>query len=95
MILAFLTMSPVGSGIHLHDAVKLVIEVIKKSGLNYQLGAMGTTLEAPDLPSLFHLVQTAEEILFSNGYQRVIFSLKVDDRRDKYADISSKINSVL
>lgn len=95
MVLAFLTMSPIGSGIHLHKAVKKVIDVIKRSGLKYELGAMGTTIEAPDLSTLFQVVQDAETTLFSEGFQRVVFSLKVDDRKDKKASISSKINSVL
>ena len=54
---------PIDKGDHIGDYVSKVIQFIKDSGLNYQFGPMGTTIEAQTVPELLKVVETAYEIM--------------------------------
>jgi uncharacterized protein (TIGR00106 family) len=94
MILAQLSVYPVGEGTSLSHFVKKGIKVIKDSGYTYEIGGMSTAIEVPDLDALFSLVKKVHQAHLNAGGQRIIIDLKVDDRRDKDATISSKRNAV-
>ena len=94
MILAQLSVYPVGEGTSLSRFVKKGINIIKASGYHYEIGGMSTCVEVPDLDALFHLVKQVHRAHVDEGGQRIIIDLKVDDRRDKDATIGSKRNAV-
>ena len=94
MILAQLSVYPVGEGTSLSRFVKKGINIIKASGYHYEIGGMSTFVEVPDLDALFHLVKQVHRAHIDGGGQRIIIDLKVDDRRDKDATIGSKRNAV-
>ena len=94
MILAQLSVYPVGEGTSLSRYVKKGVKVIKDSGYTYEIGGMSTAIEVPDLDALFSLVKKVHQAHLDEGGQRIIIDLKVDDRRDKNATIGSKRNSV-
>lgn len=94
MILAQLSVFPVGEGTSLSRFVKKGIQVIKDSGFAYDVGALSTAIEAPDIDSLFGLVKKIRQAHLDEGARRVIVELKIDDRHDKDATLSSKINAV-
>jgi uncharacterized protein (TIGR00106 family) len=94
LILAQLSVYPVGEGTSLSRFVKKGIKVIKASGYTYEIGGMSTAIEVPDLDALFSLVKRVHQAQLDAGGQRIIIDLKVDDRRDKVATISSKRNAV-
>ncbi len=70
------------------------IQVIKESGFNYEIGGLSTTIEVPDLDSLFTLVKKVHQAHLAEGAKRIMIDLKVDDRRDKEATIESKRKAV-
>ena len=84
MILAQLSIYPIGSGINLGRFVKLHLSSRR----------MSTSIEVPDLPELFDLVSKIRQAQPEEGAQRIIIELKVDDRHDKQATLQNKINSV-
>ena len=94
MILAQLSVFPVGEGTSLSRFVKKGMKVIKESGYTYEIGGMSTAIEVPDLDALFNLVKKVHQAHVEAGGQRILIDLKVDDRRDKDATINSKRNSV-
>ena len=94
MILAQLSVYPIGDGTSLCRFVKKGIEVIKESGYTYEIGGMSTAIEVPDLDALFLLVKKVHQAHVDEGGQRIAIDLKVDDRRDKDATIGSKRNAV-
>ena len=57
MILAQLSVYPIGEGTSLSRFVKKGVAVIKESGYKYEVGGMSTAVEVPDLDSLFDLVK--------------------------------------
>ena len=94
MILAQLSVYPIGEGTSLSRFVKKGVEVIKASGYSHEIGGMSTTIEVPDLDALFSLVKKVHQAHLDAGGQRIVIDLKVDDRRDKDATIGSKRNAV-
>ncbi len=61
--------------------------------VKYQLTPMSTVLEG-DLDNILSLIRRVHEVPFDNGAMRVSTSIKIDDRRDKQASMSQKLNSV-
>ena len=94
MLLAQLSVYPIGSGVSLGRYVKKGVRIIEESGYTYQVGGMSTSVEVPDLKELFELVNKIRQAQIDEGAERVIIELKVDERRDKDATLQGKINSV-
>ena len=93
-MIAQLSVYPIGEGTSLSGFVKKGIAVIDKSGYTYEVGSMGTTIETPDLNTLFELIKQVHEAHVEEGASRIIIDLRVDDRRDKTATIKSKKEAV-
>ncbi len=84
MITADFAIVPVGTqDTECKEYVKSAVQVIKDSGLKYQLTGMGTQIEAETLEELYQVISKAQEAVFKAGTDRVYSIIKVDDRRDK------------
>ena len=94
MIIAQLSIAPVGKGTSLSKYVQIVLSILKNEKVTFQTNAMGTVLEVENLEVLFEVVQKAHTAVLQAGAQRVITELKIDDRRDKNATITSKLESL-
>jgi uncharacterized protein (TIGR00106 family) len=94
MVLAQFSVYPLGEGTSLSRFVKKGIQVVKESGYKYEIGGLSTTVEVPDLDSLFQLVKKVHQAHLGEGAKRIVIDLKVDDRRDKDATIDTKRNAV-
>lgn len=94
MILAQLSIYPVGAGVSLGRFVKKGVKIIEESGYTYQVGGLSTAVEVPELQDLFDLVSRIRQAQLDEGAQRLIIEIKVDDRRDKDATLAGKIGSV-
>jgi uncharacterized protein (TIGR00106 family) len=94
VIIAELSIFPTSEGASVSRFVKEVIRVIEESGLKNQTGGMSTTIEAPDLASLFKVVSEAHAVILKMGAKRVHIDLRVDHRLDKEATIASKLHAV-
>ncbi len=70
-----------------------VRELQKEKELKYEFTSMGTTIEG-DLDRLLAVARRMHETAFAAGAQRVVTTIKIDDRRDEVASIQSKINTV-
>jgi uncharacterized protein (TIGR00106 family) len=74
--------------------VARALRVLEKAdGIDYELTPMGTVIEG-DLEVILPLVRKMHEITFSPGIQRVVTSIKIDDRRDKDLTMEGKLRSV-
>ena len=94
MIIAQLSIAPLGKGTSVSNYVKIVTETLKKEQVKFQTNAMATVIETQDLTTLFTVVQKAHLAVAAAGAERIITELKIDDRRDKKATMKSKLNSV-
>ena len=75
MILAQLSVFPVGEGTSLSRFVKKGVKVIKESGYTYEIGGMSTAIEVPDLDALFNLVKKVHQAHVEAGGQRILIDL--------------------
>lgn len=73
------------------DALK-VLE--REKNIKYQLTAMGTIIEADSLDELLDVAKKMHEATFAGGAQRVVTTIKIDERRDKDITIEGKTKSV-
>ena len=94
MIIAELAIFPTSEGSSVSRFVKEAIRVIEASGLRTETGGMSTTIEAPDLKTLFQVIQDAHAAILKMGAMRIHIDLRVDHRRDKEATIASKKSAI-
>jgi len=95
MAIAEISIVPLGtSSTSVSRYVAKCLEVLDGSGLNYELHGMGTIIEG-GLEDLFSVILEMHEVPFKEGAQRVVTSIKLDDRRDKRATVQGKVESVL
>ena len=94
MIISQLSIAPSGEGTSLSKYVKTVVNILEKENTKFETNAMATVIETNDLDTLFSVVQKAHNAVIDSGAKRVITELKIDDRRDKNASASSKLNAI-
>ncbi|MBP8794069.1 MAG: MTH1187 family thiamine-binding protein [Lutibacter sp.] len=73
--------------------VSKIIQMIRESGVTYQLTAMGTIIETETLPEALAIVQQCYDVL-EPDCNRVYSSLKFDIRKGKSECLTQKIQSV-
>ncbi len=95
MAIVEITVMPVGTPTtSLSPYVAQAYEVAQQhSKLHVSLNPMGTVLEG-DIDAIFSCVRDMQERVFAAGSNRVYTILKIDDRRDKDASMSQKLQSV-
>ena len=94
MIVADLSMIPMGERTSASRYVRAVHQVLKESGLNFVPGPMSTTLEAESMDEIFDVTKKANEALAQLGVQRVVTTLKIDYRTDKEISIDTKMSTI-
>lgn len=94
MIIGELSIFPTSEGTSVSKYVKEAIKIIEASGLKHETGGMSTTIEAPDLETLFDVIKKCHKALVNMNVKRIHIDLKVDHRLDKDATIESKLKSI-
>jgi len=94
MIIAEFAIFPTSEGVSVSKYVKEAIRVIESSGLKHETGGMSTTIEAPDLDTLFKVIEKCHEALVKMGAKRIHIDLRIDHRLDVDASIKSKLEAI-
>ncbi|GAB3646578.1 MTH1187 family thiamine-binding protein [Ramlibacter alkalitolerans] len=92
MVLLEFAMSPTGEGESLSRHVARVLDVIDRSGVTYQLTAMGTLLEG-DFDVVMGVVSDCFRALQPDCH-RIAMNLKMDYRAGTESRLRSKIDAV-
>ena len=74
--ISFQVLPKVRSDKKLIEIVDKVIEMIRKSGVNYEVGPMETTMEG-DLETLFQIVKKAQYLCIKAGAENVFTNVKI------------------
>jgi len=69
------------------------VAIVKEKGLPHELTSMGTNVEG-ELKELLSVAAEMHELPFKRGAQRVLTSIKIDDRRDKRLSMRGKKEAV-
>jgi uncharacterized protein (TIGR00106 family) len=96
MAVVEISVAPLGTGsLSVSSYVAACVEIVKASGLVYQLNPMGTVVEG-DIDAIFTVLRKMHEVPFGKGAERVSTLIKIDDRRDQCGHgLQGKIDSVL
>jgi uncharacterized protein (TIGR00106 family) len=94
MAIMEISVVPIGTGdTSLSSYVADCIRVLKKANIPFEMSAMGTNVEG-DLKKLIDIALEMHHLPFRKGAQRVVTTLKIDDRRDKKGTIAGKKKAV-
>jgi len=69
------------------------VAIVKEKGLPHELTSMCTNVEG-ELKELLSVAAEMHELPFKRGAQRVLTSIKIDDRRDKRLSMRGKKEAV-
>mgnify|MGYP001030533491 CR=1 FL=1 len=94
MIIAEFAIFPTSEGISVSKYVKEAVKIIERSGLKSETGGMSTTIEAPDLKTLFNVIDKTHQALVKMGAKRIHLDLRIDHRLDREATIESKLKAI-
>jgi len=85
---------PIGTGSpSISHYVAECVAIVREKGLRYEVTSMGTNVEG-DLRELLSIAEQMHELPFKRGAQRVVTSIKIDDRRDKRLSMRGKKEAV-
>ena len=91
-MLASFSVLPVGVGEALSEEVARIIAIIDESGLDYRLGAMGTTVEGSE-DEVMNLIMKCHRAARDRA-SRVLTSITIDDREGATGRLTGKIEDV-
>ncbi|AEC51818.1 hypothetical protein PNA2_0902 [Pyrococcus sp. NA2] len=86
---------PLGKEVSISKYVAKVIELLEKKGVKYELTPMGTIIEVGSLKEGLDLIREAHEMMFEFNFERVLTTIRIDDRRDKERSMEDKVKSVM
>ena len=94
-VVAEISVVPLGTATtSLSEYVAGCLKILEEAkDIKFQLTAMGTIIEG-SLEQVLAVVQQMHQIPFDLGCQRVLTTIKIDDRRDKAITIDSKVEAV-
>ena len=92
-VLLEFAMFPTDKGESVSTYVSRIIDMIDKSGVEYQLTPMGTIIECESIDEALEVIKNAYECL-EEDCARVYSSLKFDIRKDKNKRLASKLASI-
>jgi len=91
-MIAFFSISPVGTGLHVGDAVADAVRIVEDSGLDHQVTAMGTLVEG-DWDEVMGVIRRCMDALHEHS-GRVTCLIKLDDFVGRTGTLAAKVRSV-
>ncbi|PIP43182.1 MAG: hypothetical protein COX17_08500 [Deltaproteobacteria bacterium CG23_combo_of_CG06-09_8_20_14_all_60_8] len=92
LVVAEISAFPIGKEESLSKSVAEVVKAIKESGLKYQIGAMGTTVEGEWNQIMKLFTKCRNKLITSNN--RIYLMLKIDERKSPTHSIAHKIKVI-
>jgi len=93
MIVEF-SVVPLGTGeTSVSSYVKAAIGTIEEYNLEYQVNSMGTCVQG-EWDVVFATLKAIHDKLAKMGCYRIVTTVKIDDRRDKFSSMDAKIAAV-
>jgi uncharacterized protein (TIGR00106 family) len=83
---------PIGNGVSLSPLVARVMKIVLASNVSYRANPMGTVLEG-EWDSVMSVIKKCHEAVMEDS-ERVVTSIKIDDRRGTEARMQKKLESV-
>jgi len=84
---------PTDKGDSVSKQVSKVIDLIRESGVNYQLTAMGTLIETDTLPEALAIVNRSYDVLAEDS-ERIYTTMNIDIQKGKNNRLKSKVEAI-
>ena len=95
MLIAEIVIVPVGTGTpSVSKYVARAIAELRGMGLQPDVTAMGTIFETDNIAVVLEAFRRVHESVFEEGAQRVVTTLRIDERRDTVGSIEQKVRAV-
>ena len=89
-----LSVVPIGTGeTSVSSYVKAAIKIIEETDLDYQINSMGTCVQG-EWDEIFSTLKAVHDELAKMGCNRIVTTVKIDDRRDKFGTMEAKVAAV-
>ncbi len=92
-VLINFAMFPTDKGTSKSDSVSKVLDFIKKSGVDYKLSPMATTVETETMEEALEIINGAYKVLESD-HERIYSTITIDARKGELGRMTSKIDSI-
>ena len=92
MVIVEFSLNPLDFGGSIAKPVSRAVDIISRSGLSYQVGAVATTIEG-ELDEVMDLLTECIEDLAQHS-DRVSFSVQGDFRKDNFPRLKKNVNRV-
>jgi uncharacterized protein (TIGR00106 family) len=83
---------PLGTGASISTKIARVLKIVSESGVSYKANPMGTVLEG-EWDKVMGVIKKCHEEVMKDA-ERVLTSIKIDDRKGKEQRIEKKLESV-
>ena len=85
---------PIGTGeTSVSSYVKAAIKIIEETDLEYEINSMGTCVQG-EWDEIFSTLKAMHDELAKMGCNRIVTTVKIDDRRDKFGTMDAKVAAV-
>jgi uncharacterized protein (TIGR00106 family) len=91
-MLAEFSIIPIGKGTSISNEVAEVLDIVDCSGVPYKINPMGTVVEG-SWGDVLELIKKCHDTVAKKS-DRVVTSIKIDDRKNSTDRISGKVESV-
>jgi uncharacterized protein (TIGR00106 family) len=90
-VIVEMSVVPLGTGeTSVSSYVRAAVKVIEESDLDYEVNSMGTCIQG-EWDEIFSTLKAVHEELVKLGCNRIVTTVKIDDRRDKYGTMDAKV----
>jgi len=90
-----LSVVPIGTGeTSVSSYVKAAIKIIEETDLDYQVNSMGTCVQG-EWDEIFSTLKAVHDELAKMGCNRIVTTVKIDDRRDEFETMDAKVAAVV
>ena len=93
MIVADLSLIPMGTGTSASKYILAVYDLLLESGVSFKAGAMSTSLETKSFEELLSIVERANRRLADMGVKRIITKVNIDYRLDEEISMETKLRA--
>jgi uncharacterized protein (TIGR00106 family) len=87
------TVVPIGTGVSLSEYIVACENILRESGLVYELHANGTNVEG-EWEAVFTAIRRCHETLHGMGVPRIHTDIKLGTRVDRAQSMADKVSSV-
>jgi uncharacterized protein (TIGR00106 family) len=91
-MLAEFSIVPLGTGSSTGNQMAEIMKIIDSSGIPYKVNPMGTVVEG-EWEEVLNLIRKCHSAAFE-GSERILTSIRIDDRKGKKNRIEEKVKSV-